>query len=131
MHELSIAMSIVDLATEQAEQMNARVVSVRLQLGPLSGVVKDALLAAWPLAAETTPLEGAHLLIEETPVTAWCPQCRRKQTIESIQLLRCPACQSPTPELLTGRELLVTALEILDDPRNTHRAGTPAGAQAQ
>jgi hydrogenase nickel incorporation protein HypA/HybF len=131
MHELSIAMSIVDIAIEQAEQLGARVVSVRLLLGPLSGIVKEPLLAAWPLAAEGTPLENAHLLIEEVPVVAWCPTCRRKQHIESIQLLRCPFCETATPEVLTGRELLVTALEVVDDPRNQDSPGQTAGAQAK
>ncbi|MFI5070488.1 MAG: hydrogenase/urease maturation nickel metallochaperone HypA, partial [Terriglobales bacterium] len=43
MHELSIAMSIVELAEEEAQQRNAQVTAVHLKLGALSGVVKEAL----------------------------------------------------------------------------------------
>jgi hydrogenase nickel incorporation protein HypA/HybF len=44
MHELSIAMSIVEMAEEEAHLRNVRVSAVHLKLGMLSGVVKDALL---------------------------------------------------------------------------------------
>ena len=48
MHELSIAMSIVDLACEEAESHGAPGVDVvYLKLGPLSGVVKEALLFSY------------------------------------------------------------------------------------
>ncbi|MCU1221680.1 MAG: hypA, partial [Candidatus Angelobacter sp.] len=44
MHELSIAMSIVEMAEEEAERRGVRISAVHLTLGLLSGVVKDALL---------------------------------------------------------------------------------------
>jgi hydrogenase nickel incorporation protein HypA/HybF len=40
MHELSIAMSIVELAEEEAERRGVQVTAVHLKLGALSGVVK-------------------------------------------------------------------------------------------
>ena len=68
MHELSIAMSIVDLATEEAQRQGAvRVEAVHLKLGALSGVVKEALLFSWDLACRETPVEGAKLSVEEAP----------------------------------------------------------------
>ena len=48
MHELSIAMSIVELAQEEGERRGARVNAVHLKLGALSGVVKDCLLYTSP-----------------------------------------------------------------------------------
>ena len=45
MHELSIAVSMVEMASEEALRLGAvRVNALHLKLGPLSGVVKDALL---------------------------------------------------------------------------------------
>ena len=59
--ELSIAMSIVDMAMEEAEKRGADCVSaVHLKLGLLSGVVSRALLASYELACENTPLEGSR-----------------------------------------------------------------------
>jgi hydrogenase nickel incorporation protein HypA/HybF len=66
MHELSIAMSIVEVASEEAErQGGARVGAVHLKLGKLSGVVREALLFSWDLACDETPIAGAKLAIEE------------------------------------------------------------------
>ncbi len=68
MHELSIAVNIVDIACEEAEkQCDARVDAVYLNLGTLSGVVKDALLFSWELACEGTRIAGARLAIRDMP----------------------------------------------------------------
>ena len=63
-------MSIVELASEEAaREGGARVQSVHLKLGSLSGVVKEALLFSWDLACDDTPLAGAQLAIEEVAGT--------------------------------------------------------------
>ena len=42
MHELSIALNILDIASKEAERNGGGVVqAVHIRLGPLSGVVKD------------------------------------------------------------------------------------------
>ena len=63
MHELSIAMSIVDMALEEAERRDVTIDAVHLELGPLSGVVADALLFSYEMACDGTPLEGSRLVI--------------------------------------------------------------------
>jgi hydrogenase nickel incorporation protein HypA/HybF len=113
MHELSIAMSIVEMAQEESErQGNAQVLAVHLKLGQLSGVVKEALLSSYEMACEATPLEGSQLLIEEVPVEVFCPACDGPRTVCSIQWFCCPDCGTPTPTVLHGKELEVVALEI-------------------
>ena len=117
MHELSIAMSIVEIASEEAQKRRARVDAVHLKLGPLSGVVKDALLFSWELACEESPIAGSRLVIEQTPVVVGCSACRAESTMaeESIDL-HCPACGNSAVELKSGRELQVIALEIEEQP---------------
>jgi hydrogenase nickel incorporation protein HypA/HybF len=113
MHELSIAMSIVEMAQEESERRGqAQVLAVHLRLGKLSGVVKEALLSSYEMACEATPLEGSQLLIEEIPVEVFCPRCDSSQTIRSIQWFCCPDCGTPTSTILHGKELEVVALEI-------------------
>jgi hydrogenase nickel incorporation protein HypA/HybF len=98
MHELSIALSIVELATEEAERRGAvRVVAVHLRLGEMSGVVKEPLLFSYGLACEGTPLEGSSLVIEEVKVMVYCPACGTETNPPSIQSLYCPVCEAPTP----------------------------------
>jgi hydrogenase nickel incorporation protein HypA/HybF len=112
MHELSIAMGIVEAAVDEAKQRNVQVSAVHLRLGALSGVVKDALLFSYEVACQDTPLEGSRLLIEEVPVAVFCPQCKEKRVLESVQLFACPECGSPTRDVLQGKELEVFALEV-------------------
>jgi hydrogenase nickel incorporation protein HypA/HybF len=111
MHELSIALSILDLAAEEAGRRGGRVVAVHLKLGPLSGVVGEALRSAYDLAREGTPLAGAELVIDEVPVAAWCPACAAERVVVFPELC-CPTCGAATPEVVRGRELEVVALEI-------------------
>jgi hydrogenase nickel incorporation protein HypA/HybF len=113
MHELSIAMSIVEMAQEEAESRGGvQVQAVHLRLGLLSGVVKEALLSSYEMACHATPLEGSQLFIEEVPVEVFCPKCEGPRSVSSIQWLCCPECGTPTPAVLHGKELEVVALEI-------------------
>ena len=112
MHELSIAMSIVELAEEEAQRRNVQLEAVHLKLGALSGVAKEALLSCYELVCETTSLQGSRLIIEEVPVVIFCPNCRAERPLSSIQLFCCPECDTPCSELVHGKELEVVALEI-------------------
>ncbi len=112
MHELSIAVSIVDMAQEEAERRGVRVEAVHLKLGPLSGVVAEALLSCYQIVCDDTPLRGSRLVIEETPVRVFCDQCQKERGLDSIQDFTCQVCGQPTPNVLQGKELEVTALEI-------------------
>ena len=112
MHELSIAMSIVEMAEEEAERRGGAGPAVHLKLGLLSGVVKDALLSSYELACEGTPLAGSRLVIEEIPVEVFCPACEAPRPLPSMQWFCCPECGTPASEVVQGRELEVVALEI-------------------
>ncbi|HTS76627.1 MAG TPA: hydrogenase maturation nickel metallochaperone HypA [Bryobacteraceae bacterium] len=112
MHELSIALSIVELANEEAAQRGVHVNAVHLRIGRLSGVAKDALLSSYDLAAAGTPLEGSRLMIEEIPITAWCSKCDAERTVDASEWFTCPECRSPVSQILAGRELEVFALEV-------------------
>ena len=117
MHELSIAMGIVDAALEEARQRAVHVTAVHLRLGALSGVVKDALLFSYEVACQDTALEGSQLMVEEVPVIVFCPQCNERRTLPSVQLFACPECGALTGQIVQGKELEVFALEVEDkDP---------------
>ena len=55
MHELSIAVNIVEIAEEEARERNTTVTAVHLKLGPLSGVVKESLLFSYGLDKLRSP----------------------------------------------------------------------------
>ena len=107
-------MSIIQGASQEAmSQGGARVHAVHLKLGPLSGVVKDALLFSYGLACEGTLLEGSQLVIEEVPVVVYCPDCEMEKTLDSIQRFCCPSCGALTSEVVSGKQLELVAIEIL------------------
>ena len=113
MHELSIAMSIVDLAQEEADRRGGvQIKAVHLRLGLLSGVVKDALLSSYEMACEDTPLQGSRLVVEEVPVLVFCRQCDAQRPVHSTQMFCCSECGTPTGEVVQGKELLVVGLEV-------------------
>lgn len=113
MHELSIAMSIVEMAQEEAERRGVRVDAVHLRLGPLSGVVADALLFCYEVAAADTALRDSRLVIEPTAVKVFCDACGEERKLDSIQDFSCKICGRPTPRVLEGKELEVVALEVV------------------
>lgn len=112
MHELSVAISIIELAEEEASRRGVRVDAIHLRLGPLAGVVKEALLSSYEIARENTALAGSRLIIEEMPIVVYCPRCQAERTLESMQEFRCPECRTPASEVLQGKELEVFALEL-------------------
>jgi hydrogenase nickel incorporation protein HypA/HybF len=125
MHELSIALSIIEGAEEEAARHGGKVTAVHLRLGQLSGVVKDALLFAYDLACETTPLAGSRLLIQEVPVVVFCSQCAAERTLASIQSFCCPLCGALTPDVVQGRELELVALELYPlETKHDHQSAT-------
>jgi hydrogenase nickel incorporation protein HypA/HybF len=111
MHELSIALRIVEMAQSEGERRGARVEAVHVRLGPLSGVVKEALLSAYELACENTTLAGSSLLVEDVPMVIYCPRCEARRQLDSMRFL-CPECGTPAKEILQGRELEIFALEL-------------------
>jgi hydrogenase nickel incorporation protein HypA/HybF len=112
MHELSIATSIVDLAQEEAENRGISIIAIHVKLGALSGVIKEALINAYSFASAGTPLEGSRLVVDEVPIIVFCPACQEPRAIPSIQSFQCAECGTPTADIVEGRELQVTALEV-------------------
>lgn len=116
MHELSIALSMIEMAGQESRlRGGARVRALHLRLGPLSGVVKDALLFSYEVACQGTALEGSHLVVEDVPVVIHCSRCQAERTLESIQRFCCPVCETPSAEVVQGRDLEVVALELEEE----------------
>ena len=67
MHELSIALNIIDLAEQELSRHGGgRIRAIHLQLGSSAGVAKEALTFSFGLACEGTTAEGSQLVFEDT-----------------------------------------------------------------
>lgn len=113
MHELSIAYSLVELASEAARQANARQVQeVHIAVGVLSGVAAGALSFSFDIATQETPLAGSRLVIREVQAVLHCAPCDADFELPDIQRFRCPRCDTPSSDLRHGRELELESLEV-------------------
>ncbi len=113
MHEASIANNIIDIVNESinnADRLSVK--EIKLQIGMLSNVNKDALVSAFQLAVIDSDLSNAKLLIETLPVVLECNDCKNVcSTYEFI--FTCSNCGSSNIEVKSGDELEIS--EILVD----------------
>ena len=107
-----MAVSLVEMACQKAKGLgDVRVEGLHLRLGALSGVVREALEFSFDVAAEGTEIAGARLIITEVPLTVLCPTCAAERELPGFPLV-CPTCDTPTPQIVSGRDLELTALEV-------------------
>lgn len=111
MHELSLMTNLLDAAAATAG--GAPVCALRVRVGPLSGVVVDALRFAFEALSPGTPAEGARLDIEETAPRFHCPRCGADYATP-VGSYDCPSCGSAGGELRGGNELELVSIEVPD-----------------
>lgn len=112
MHELAICQDIISQVEKLAVEHKATaVVSIILDIGPLSGVEKDLLEAAFPIASAGSLAENAELQINALPIRIECPQCGEKSEARAGNL-SCPHCGNWRTNLLSGDEMLLRRVEM-------------------
>lgn len=119
MHELSVAESILDVV-EEAVGPAGQVAAVHLILGPLSGVSPEALLFCFSEVARPRRLGSPKLIIEQTAARIHCRDCGLDY--ESSDFFEgCPQCASLNREILSGHEMTVDWVELVEDPDEPNR----------
>ncbi|MEW6076762.1 MAG: hydrogenase maturation nickel metallochaperone HypA [Thermodesulfobacteriota bacterium] len=115
MHEMGIAMQIVDIAVSSipAGAKNPKVAKVNLRAGKLTAIVPASLTFCFDIATQGTPLAGATLSIEEIPVVVRCKSCGNEWTVTTPNFI-CGKCQGGQVDIISGRELDIVSLELAD-----------------
>ena len=112
MHELSIAMSIVDIASDYAKRDHAKCVSeIEIEVGSMAGIVIDALDFAMEAAIKNTICEDAKWNIIEIKARGSCPGKNKSYEISDLYS-PCPHCGKYGHELIQGKELRVKSLGV-------------------
>ncbi|MET8130522.1 MULTISPECIES: hydrogenase maturation nickel metallochaperone HypA [unclassified Streptomyces] len=127
MHELSIAVAVVEQVEEAVREQGRPVASLTLRIGELAGVVPDALDFSFGLATEGTALAGARLLIETVEARGRCDGCGREAPTGMPPVLWCAMCGA-TLALLRGRELEIVRVTLADGPPDGKSADDGPGA---
>jgi hydrogenase nickel incorporation protein HypA/HybF len=113
MHELSIALNIVDIASRETEKAGAtKVEQLELEVGSLSGVVIEALEFALKEAVRNSVLESSEIIISEVEARCRCNQCGLEYKVEALYDI-CPDCHSADRTILQGQEMLVKTMQVV------------------
>ena len=112
MHEMSIAMSMIEIVREEMQKCDAKALrSVRLNIGQLSAVVPDALSFCFEVITKGTEMEGARLMMDIIPLRGYCSTCEKEFEIKDY-VFACPLCGTKEIETLSGQELAIVEIEV-------------------
>jgi len=112
MHELSVIASLFEILLQKAgEQKALKITRVQLKVGKLSGVVPEALEAAFEAYKKGTIAEAALLEIEKLRLKVLCQDCGL-EALQDDYIFVCPACGSQNLKILQGTELFLEKIEL-------------------
>ena len=112
MHEVGIVFHVIKRLEELAEEQRlAKIQSVTLEIGEVSGVVPDYLHDCWKWAIKKSEvMKEAALKIETIEAVTVCNDCEK--TYKTVEFGRtCPFCQSENTVLQKGNEMNIKQIE--------------------
>jgi hydrogenase nickel incorporation protein HypA/HybF len=107
MHELSIAMSIIEIVEEQAKIAGEeKVQEIELDIGKASGVVVEALRFSLEEAVNASIMKDSTVRINEIPSVFKCLACGFEFEPEDV-ISPCPECGHLFSDVISGKELKI------------------------
>ncbi|WP_028841254.1 hydrogenase maturation nickel metallochaperone HypA [Thermodesulfobacterium hveragerdense] len=115
MHEFFIVQNVIktveDLMVNHPKKKVAKAV---LLIGRFSGVEPELLQTALDFFKQGSILKDAEIVIEIEDLRMKCQKCQREFSKEKWDLT-CPFCGSFETEVLSGEEMLLKSLELVDE----------------
>ena len=113
MHEVSIALSLLDIVEKKCrEEGYQRVESVRVRVGKASGVLPEAFSFALDVVKMDTLARDARFIIDLVPLGGTCTACGKRFETEEPYIAECPYCASPSFRITQGNELEIVEMEV-------------------
>lgn len=110
MHEMSLAVSLVRRVEAEASKAQlVRVTELSVEVGELQSIEPELLVDAFRAAAQGTLAEGADLRLSPVKAEACCLVCGEVYE-PAFADYQCPACGLAEPQILKGRDLVLTAV---------------------
>jgi len=116
MHEYPVTLRIVEIANQQASEVNGRVRAINLVVGDDSGFIGESIQMYFDIIAEGTPCDGARLSIERVKPKLKCADCGHLFERKPFSFT-CPKCGGDGYPTKIGKEFYVkdVELEVNDD----------------
>ena len=116
MHELGVVFHCIKQVNEIAEENNVkRVNSVTIEIGEVSTVIPYYFEDCWNWAVKKeTVLKNAKLYIEKIKAVTHCENCNKEYPTVAHGK-KCPYCGSEKTYLLTGKEIAIKQIEVVDN----------------
>jgi hydrogenase nickel incorporation protein HypA/HybF len=111
-HEFSIATALLGQVSKHAPE-GARLREVEIRVGPLRGIVPEALEMSWQAVTLDTPMAGCVLNIDLQRWSIDCRDCGRSWTSD-VPFVTCE-CGNATPEPRGTDELDLVSITVDED----------------
>lgn len=112
MHEFSLAQDIIETISRSVCENLEKITAVHIDVGEFSGVVVDSLEFGLTVVLEDKNLSHVKININTVAATAVC-ECSHQYQIKDI-LESCPKCQSFIRKIISGTDVIIRSVEILE-----------------
>lgn len=117
MHETDMTKALILTVKDwwEAQPERPQISKVHLIVGQFTCVEPASLQFAFEVQTRQTFLQGADLVIQESPLIAFCHHCQQDYQPEIGIQYACPHCRSPMEDIRSGRELKIDRIEYVKD----------------
>lgn len=109
MHELSIAVNIVEIVSEEAGFKT--VSEIDLEIGSMSGIITESLDFAMEEAVKGSCMSKAKINLHELKAEAVCSKCDHVFEVDDFFAV-CPQCGSFETDIIKGKELKIKKIKL-------------------
>ncbi|MBE9070787.1 hydrogenase maturation nickel metallochaperone HypA [Leptolyngbya cf. ectocarpi LEGE 11479] len=115
MHETDMTKALIGTIQDWWDSQPKRptIQKIHLIVGAFTCVEPASLQFAFNVQTQGTFLDGAQLVIQDTPLVAHCHTCRADYRPNFGSQYACPDCNSPMEDIRSGRELKIDHLEYI------------------
>ncbi|ASC71073.1 putative hydrogenase nickel incorporation protein HypA 2 [Halomicronema hongdechloris C2206] len=113
MHETDMTKALILTVRDwwQSQPQRQAIAKIHLSVGQFTCVEPASLQFAFQVQTHGTWLAEAELVIQETPLIAFCHPCQSEYTPEIGHHYACPICHAPMEDIRSGRELKIDRVE--------------------
>jgi hydrogenase nickel incorporation protein HypA/HybF len=109
---MSIVQGLIAIVKKEMDKSGAaRLRSVRVKIGEMSGILPDALNTAFEILTAGNEMNGAELNMDIAPLMGYCRKCNKEFKIIDYRF-SCPDCGESEIDIVSGREMSIIEIEV-------------------